>query len=63
MTRPCCLLRLFAACRFVASVIIGATSLEQLKENIAAFELNLDEETLAAVDALHLKHRNPNVTD
>ncbi|KAL4860207.1 Protein tas [Chlorella vulgaris] len=48
---------------FVASVIIGATSLEQLKENIAAFELNLDEETLAAVDALHLKHRNPNVTD
>lgn len=48
---------------YVASTIIGATTLEQLKENIAAFELELDGETLAAVDAVHLECRNPNVTD
>jgi aryl-alcohol dehydrogenase-like predicted oxidoreductase len=47
----------------VASTIIGATSLQQLRENIAAFELDLGEATLAAVDAIHLRHRNPNVTD
>lgn len=35
----------------------------QLKENIAAFELDLDEETLAAVDAIHLQCRNPNASD
>ncbi len=49
--------------RYVASVIIGATTMEQLKENIAAFDIELDADTLAKIDALHLAHRNPNVTD
>ncbi|KAL4428585.1 hypothetical protein ABPG77_008897 [Micractinium sp. CCAP 211/92] len=48
---------------YVASVIIGATTMEQLKENIAAFDIELDADTLAKIDALHLAHRNPNVTD
>ncbi|EFN51689.1 hypothetical protein CHLNCDRAFT_27720 [Chlorella variabilis] len=48
---------------YVASTIIGATTLQQLQENIAAFEVELDAATLAAVDAVHLRHRNPNVTD
>jgi aryl-alcohol dehydrogenase-like predicted oxidoreductase len=49
---------------YVGSTIIGATTMEQLKENIEAFELDLDEETLKAIDAVHVdKYRNPNVTD
>jgi aryl-alcohol dehydrogenase-like predicted oxidoreductase len=34
----------------VTSTIIGATSLNQLEENIAAFDLTLSEQTLSAVD-------------
>lgn len=49
--------------RYMASVIIGATTMEQLKENIAAFDVDLDADTLAKIDAVHLAHRNPNVTD
>lgn len=49
--------RLASPPRYVASTIIGATSLEQLKENIEAFKLDLDEETLAAVDAIHMVRR------
>ena len=48
---------------YVTSTIIGANSLDQLKENIAAFDLDLDEETLKAVDAIHMERRNPNLTD
>ncbi|GAB4816568.1 hypothetical protein N2152v2_003614 [Parachlorella kessleri] len=48
---------------YVASTIIGATTLEHLKKNIAAFELDLDKDTLKEIDAIHLQHRNPNVTD
>ena len=47
----------------MGSVIIGATNLEQLKENIEAFELVLDDDTLERMDAIHLLHRNPNATD
>ena len=47
----------------MASVIIGATTMEQLKENIAAFDVDLDADTLAKIDAVHLAHRNPTVTD
>ena len=35
----------------------------QLKENIGAFQIDLDDEALAAVDAIHLEHRNPNASD
>mmetsp|Transcript_27452 Transcript_27452/g.80750 ORF Transcript_27452/g.80750 Transcript_27452/m.80750 type:complete len:412 (-) Transcript_27452:246-1481(-) len=43
------------------STIIGATTLEQLDENIGVFEREtvLDEETLAAIDEVHLKCPNP----
>lgn len=47
---------------YVASTIIGATSMSQLKENIDAFDVELvklDEETLAAVDAVHFACRDP----
>lgn len=37
----------------VASTIIGATSVEQLTEDLAAWDTKLDAATLAAVDALH----------
>ncbi|KAL4521402.1 hypothetical protein Ndes2437B_g08008 [Nannochloris sp. 'desiccata'] len=49
---------------YVCSTIIGSTTISQLKENIAAFtDIELDEETLAAIDSIHMERRNPNVTD
>jgi aryl-alcohol dehydrogenase-like predicted oxidoreductase len=51
-----------AFCRsrsFVASTIIGATTIDQLRENIDAFSISLDAETLAAIDAIHLEVGNP----
>ena len=44
---------------FVASTIIGATSLAQLKENIDAAEVVLSAEVIAAVDAIHARLPNP----
>jgi aryl-alcohol dehydrogenase-like predicted oxidoreductase len=44
---------------FVASTIIGATSLEQLKENIDAYEVKLSAEVLAAIDEIHGRYTNP----
>jgi len=44
---------------FMSSTIIGATTLDQLQENINAFEVNLSAETLAAIDAIHLHYTNP----
>jgi aryl-alcohol dehydrogenase-like predicted oxidoreductase len=44
---------------FVASTIIGATSLAQLKENIDAAEVTLSAEVLAAIDAIHARLPNP----
>jgi aryl-alcohol dehydrogenase-like predicted oxidoreductase len=43
----------------VASTIIGATSLAQLKENIDAFDTVLAPEILAQVDAIHATLPNP----
>ncbi|GFR50541.1 hypothetical protein Agub_g12815 [Astrephomene gubernaculifera] len=61
---PAALAQAWAASReYMGAVIVGATSLEQLKENIAACQLELDEETLAEMDAIHLRHRNPNDLD
>lgn len=47
---------------YMGSVIIGFTTIEQLKECIEACEVELDEATLAAIDAIHLRRRNPNAT-
>jgi aryl-alcohol dehydrogenase-like predicted oxidoreductase len=44
---------------FVASTIIGATSLAQLKENIDAFDLILPDEVVAQVNAIHAGLPNP----
>jgi hypothetical protein len=34
-----------------------------VQENIAAFDIDLDEDTLKEIDAIHVRMRNPNVTD
>jgi aryl-alcohol dehydrogenase-like predicted oxidoreductase len=44
---------------FVASTIIGATTLEQLKENIDSINVVLDKDILAEIDAVHTKYPNP----
>jgi aryl-alcohol dehydrogenase-like predicted oxidoreductase len=50
----------FVASRpFVAGTIIGATTLEQLGEDIAAGELTLSNEVLQQIEALHLRYSNP----
>jgi aryl-alcohol dehydrogenase-like predicted oxidoreductase len=43
----------------VASTIIGATTLAQLKENIDAESVTLPAEVLAAIDAIHARITNP----
>jgi aryl-alcohol dehydrogenase-like predicted oxidoreductase len=44
---------------FVGSTIIGATSLEQLQENLDAAGRTLDDELLSAIDQVHLHNPNP----
>ncbi len=50
----------FVASRsFVASTIIGATTLEQLREDVAACGVSLADEVLQQIEALHLRYSNP----
>lgn len=44
---------------FVTSTIIGATHLDQLKQNIDAFEINLSEEILKGIEQIHQQQPNP----
>jgi aryl-alcohol dehydrogenase-like predicted oxidoreductase len=44
---------------FMTSNLIGATSLDQLKENIASVDVKLSAEVLAEIDALHELQPNP----
>ena len=44
---------------FVTSNIIGATTLEQLKENIDSIHTKLDEDTLKEINTIHSKIPNP----
>lgn len=44
---------------FVASNIIGATSLEQLRSNLASIALTLPQEVLDGIDAIHERYPNP----
>ncbi|QEW06388.1 NADP(H)-dependent aldo-keto reductase [Nitrincola iocasae] len=44
---------------FVTSNIIGATSLEQLQENIDSSEVHLSDELLNAIEQIHTQHPNP----
>lgn len=41
---------------FVTSTIIGATSLEQLKENIDAFAVDLSDEALADIQEVYKRY-------
>ncbi len=48
---------------YVGCVIIGATSLEQLRENFVARHVQLDEDIFRQIDEIHVRHRNPNLAD
>src|SRR5690606_482702 len=45
--------------KFVTSTIIGATSIEQLKQNIDSISLNLSDELLKGIEAIHVAQPNP----
>ena len=44
---------------FVTSNIIGATTMQQLKDNIASANVVLSEEVLAGIEAIHRQYPNP----
>jgi len=44
---------------FVASTIVGATDLAQLKQNIDSVKVELDADTLAGIDAIHRRYPSP----
>jgi aryl-alcohol dehydrogenase-like predicted oxidoreductase len=44
---------------FVASALIGATNLDQLRENIGACSLGLAPELLEEIERIHLRYTNP----
>jgi len=44
---------------FLTSNIVGATSLEQLKENIDSADVVLSDEVLEAIETIHGRHPNP----
>ena len=44
---------------FVTSNIIGATNLSQLKENIESIDINLGEDVLKEIEAIHSNQPNP----
>jgi len=49
--------------RFVASTIIGATRLDQLCENVAAFEVELPADCIELINTVHRMYRNPVLED
>jgi len=44
---------------FVASTIIGATSMEQLEENLKSYDVRLDDEILKDVEMIYKKYTDP----
>jgi aryl-alcohol dehydrogenase-like predicted oxidoreductase len=44
---------------FVASTIIGATTMDQLKENIDAFDVTLSDECLHDIAEVYKRYRDP----
>ena len=44
---------------FLTSNIIGATSMEQLKENIESIDVNLSDEVLEGIEEIHKTIPNP----
>jgi aryl-alcohol dehydrogenase-like predicted oxidoreductase len=45
--------------RFVASALIGATTMEQLRSNIESLEVELSEDALKQIEAVHRRRANP----
>jgi len=43
----------------MTSTIIGATSMDQLKQNINAYRIDLPEELLSEIEYIHLSAMNP----
>lgn len=57
---PTCLALAFVYHRwFVTSTIIGATTMAQLTENLAAWDTRLSDDALAEIEKLHLRYMNP----
>ncbi|MET0661282.1 MAG: aldo/keto reductase, partial [Steroidobacteraceae bacterium] len=48
-----------ASRRFMTSVLIGATSMEQLRTNIASLDVRLTEDVLKQIEAVHRRWSNP----
>jgi len=44
---------------FVTSTLVGATRMEQLAENLSAWETPLSDDLLQQIEALHLRYMNP----
>ena len=44
---------------FVTSTIIGATTLEQLEADLGSIDLELEDEVLEDIEAIHTEHPNP----
>ena len=44
---------------FVTSVIIGATTLEQLKTNVDSVNINLDKKLIEKIGEIHKRYPNP----
>ena len=44
---------------FIASTIIGATTMTQLEENIDAFDVKLDDSVIASINRIHAEIMNP----
>ena len=44
---------------FLTSTIIGATTMEQLEDNIASMDIELSEEVIEGIEAIHTEHPNP----
>jgi len=44
---------------FVASTIIGATTLDQLTHNLDSVDVNLDEALLKEIESIHREHTYP----
>ncbi len=49
--------------KFVGATIVGATRVDQLKENVKAFELVLPAQALEDIDNVHRRHPNPVAED
>jgi aryl-alcohol dehydrogenase-like predicted oxidoreductase len=57
---PAQMAQAFARTRwFTSSVILGATTMEQLKENLDSVELQLSAEVLARIEEVHRRYPNP----